>query len=160
MTDLEQLKEQICGKEPVESDFPDTATGYERYLSRHADWRIISGVFDRTATAMNSKPSLNGCEDIEKLAEHQYPYDNPAHYGPITYEKHKWEVDARRQDFRMGAAAMLDLVKGMVLTIPEVMASTEQHLFKIRGHNEAIEELLAEIQSIQNNDNGSIHIPE
>ena len=92
--------------------------------------------------------------DLEQLAEHQYPYDSPAHYGPVAYEKHKWEVDARRQDFRMGAAAMLELVKGMVLTIPEGMASTEQHRLKIRGHNEAIKELLAEIQSLQNNDNG------
>jgi len=149
MTDLEQLKEQICGKEPVRAHFEKAAA----YMTMYIKWQASVEIFDATAAAMNSKPSLNGCADIEKLAEHQYPYDSPAHYGPVAYEKHKWEVDARRQDFRIGAAAMLELVKGMVPSEKDPRKEFDP-IIKISGYNLAIRDVLAAIQSLQNNDNG------
>jgi len=48
MTDLEQLKEQICGKEPVEAEY-EVGQYYRSALSGWEDRRIT---FDATAAAM------------------------------------------------------------------------------------------------------------
>ena len=95
MTDLEQLKEQICGKEPVRAHFEKAAA----YMTMYIKWQASVETFNATA------------------------------------------------------AAVLELVKGKMPSEKDPRKEFDP-IIKIRGYNLAIRDVLAAIQSLQNNDNG------
>jgi len=152
MTDLEQLKEQICGKEPKKSD-PEYS--YEDYIR----WVIRHNTFCRAVAALGLNQPLQGGAEIEQLAD-TYAVNHYARLVPhYCGDDPNCLTCLTRQGLRdavmYGAAAMLELVKGVV---PDKMQPRKDDDDIDRanrlGYNDCIREMLTAIQSLQNNDNG------